>query len=234
MTSEIEKQARSTEMNSGIEKQAWSAEMNQLTAISSFLLILLAGVAHAQNSSNGSKSGTKATERGRYLVQIGGCNECHTPWTFDKALNMPVPNMSRYLSGHPADAPDPGGTAGKEDIGLIGPTFTSFKMPFGIVYAPNLTPDQDTGLGSWREAEFIRAMRTGKHFGGNGRAILPPMPWMNLAIMTDDDLKAVFAYLRSIPAIRNPVPEHKVPLPAIERATESFEKLKASLKAAGR
>jgi len=196
----------------------------RLTTISSFLLIPLASVSHADN----------ATKRGRYLVQIGGCNECHTPWVFNEALNMPVPDMSRHLSGHPADAPDPGGTPGRGDIGLIGPTFTSFKMPFGIVYAPNLTPDKDTGLGSWREVEFIRAMRTGKHFGGNGRAIFPPMPWMNLASMTDEDLRAVFAYLRSIPAIRNPVPDHKVPLPASEGITESFEKLKASLKAAGR
>src|SRR5262249_23515483 len=113
----------------------------RLTTISSFLLIPLASVSHADN----------ATKRGRYLVQIGGCNECHTPWVFNRPLNRPVPDMPRHLSGHPADAPDPGGTPGRGDIGLIGPTFTSFKMPFGIVYAPNLTPDKDTGLGSWRE-----------------------------------------------------------------------------------
>ena len=58
---------------------------------------------------------------------------------------MPVPDVSRFLSGHPTDAPDPVGTVGAQDIGLIGPTFTSFKMPFGTVYAANLTPDKDTG-----------------------------------------------------------------------------------------
>ncbi len=98
---------------------------------------------------------------------------------------MPVPDMSRRLSGHPNGAPDPGGSVGGQDMGLIGPTFTSFKMQFGIVYSPNLTPDKDTGLGAWRESDFIKAMRTGKHFGGNGRAILPPMPWMNLSMLTD-------------------------------------------------
>lgn len=142
--------------------------------------------------------------------------------------------MSRRLSGHPADAPDPGGSVGAQDMGLIGPTFTSFKMPFGIVYAANLTPDKETGMGSWKEAEFIKAMRNGKHFAGNGRAILPPMPWMSLAVMTDEDLKAVFAFLQSIPPIRNAVPDHKVPVPAIDGITESFEKLKASMKTAGR
>jgi len=196
----------------------------RLAAISSFLLILLPSVSHADDT----------TKRGQYLVQIGGCNECHTPWVFNKALNMPVPDMSRYLSGHPADAPDPAGTPGKGDIALIGPDFTSFKMPFGVVYSANLTPDMDTGLGSWRDVEFIKAMRTGKHFGGNGRAIFPPMPWMNLSTLTDEDLRAVFAYLRSIPAVRNPVPDHKVSLPASEGITESFDKLRGSLKAAGR
>ena len=73
---------------------------------------------------------------------------------------------------------------------------------------------------------FIKAMRAGKHFGGNGRAILPPMPWGNLAALTDQDLKAIFAYLRSIPTIRNPVPDPKVPPKAVEDITESLEKLK--------
>jgi hypothetical protein len=73
-------------------------------------------------------------------------------------------------------------------------------------------------------------MRQGKHFGGNGRAILPPMPWMNLARMTDEDLKAIFAFLMSVPAIRNAVPDHKVSEQAINSITESFEKLKAAIK----
>ena len=144
---------------------------------------------------------------------------------------MPVPDVSRFLSGHPTDAPDPVGTVGAQDIGLIGPTFTSFKMPFGTVYAANLTPDKDTGMGSWREVDFIKALRTGKHFGGNGRAILPPMPWMDFGKMTDEDLKAIFAFLRSIRPIRNAVPDPKVPIQAIDGITESFEKLKQMMKA---
>jgi hypothetical protein len=140
--------------------------------------------------------------------------------------------MKRMLSGHPAGGPDPEGKVGKHDIGLIGPSFTSFAMPFGIVYAPNLTPDKETGLGSWTEKMFLDALRTGKHLGGNGRAILPPMPWMDLGGLPEADLKAVYAYLKSIPQVRNAVPAHKVPDPAFDAITQAFEKLK-KMKQAG-
>ncbi len=74
-------------------------------------------------------------------------------------------------------------------------------------FALNLTPDVETGIGEWTEEAFIAAMRTGKHQGQpNGRAILPPMPWPNLATAIDNDLKAIWEYLRTIPAIKNQVP----------------------------
>ena len=172
-------------------------------------------------------------ERGAMIVQVGGCNHCHTPWMFDANLGMPVPDMRRMLSGHPADAPDPEGKPGKRDIALIGPTFTSFAMPFGTVYAPNLTPDKETGLGSWTEKMFVDAIKNGKHMGGNGRAILPPMPWMDLAALPEADLKAIYAFLKSIPAVRNPVPAHKVPEPVYAAITENFEKVKKAMAARG-
>jgi hypothetical protein len=172
-----------------------------------------------------------AAKRGGYLVNSGGCNHCHTPWVFNPDLGMPVPDMTRMLSGHPEKGPDPEGKRGAHDIGLIGPTFTSFQMPFGIVYAPNLTPDKDTGMGTWTETMFVGAFRKGKHMGADGRAILPPMPWMDIAGLNDADLKAVYAYLHSIPAVHNAVPEHKVPLPAIDAITGSFVKLQAAMAA---
>ena len=179
----------------------------------------------AAPKAGGAPSGV-AGARGGLLVQVGGCNHCHTPWAFDANLGMPVPDMKRMLSGHPADAPDPEGKVGKRDVALIGPTFTSFAMPFGIVYAPNLTPDKETGLGSWTEKMFLDAIRNGKHMGGNGRAILPPMPWMDLATLPEADLKAIYAFLKSIPAVRNAVPAHKVPEPVYNAITENMEKLK--------
>jgi hypothetical protein len=91
-------------------------------------------------------------------------------------------------------------------------TLTAFAGPWGITYAINLTPDQNTGLGAWTEEMFVNAMKTGKHMGSS-RPIQPPMPWPWFAKMTDDDLKAMYAYLRTIPAISNQVPPYE-PAPA--------------------
>lgn len=170
-------------------------------------------------------------ERGRMLVTVGGCNDCHTPWKFDPEIGAPLPDMSRMLSGHPAGAPDPEARPGKFDTAVIGPTFTSFALPFGTVYTANLTPDLDTGLGSWTEKMFVDALKTGKHMGGNGRGILPPMPWTMVGSLEEPDLKAIYAYLRTIPAIRNPVPGHKVPEPVINAITESNRKLVERMRA---
>jgi mono/diheme cytochrome c family protein len=161
-------------------------------------------------------------KRGLVLVEAGSCNDCHTPMKFDPKLNMPVPQMDRMLSGHPADAPDPATQLAKDDQAVIGPTFTSFGLPFGIAYAANLTPDKATGLGTWTRQMFIAAMRTGRHQGGQGRPILPPMPWLNLAQLSDDDLGAIFAYLMSIPPISNRVPEPKVPAPVYDEIAKQY------------
>ena len=145
-------------------------------------------------------------KRGAYVVSIASCNDCHTP--LKMGPKGPEPDLTRLLSGHPADmvmppAPKPTGPW----LWTGAATNTAFAGPWGVSYAINLTPDA-TGLGNWTEAMFVKAMRTGKH-GGVGRPILPPMPWQALAAMTDADLKAVFAYLRSIKPIKN------IPPPAI-------------------
>jgi hypothetical protein len=148
-------------------------------------------------------------KRGQHLVTIAGCNDCHTPLMFDPQVGHPVPMPGRALSGHPEGAPKPKGTPGEGEA-LIGPTFTAFRAPFGVVYAANLTSDKETGLGSWTEGEFVATMRSGKHRGA-GRPVLPPMPWQNLAQASDDDLRAMFAYLQTVPAVKNRVPENEVP-----------------------
>jgi hypothetical protein len=163
-------------------------------------------------------------KRGQYLVRIGSCNDCHTPWIFDKELGMPRPDMTRMLSGHPNDGPDPEGTLGKMDQGLIGPTFTSFALPFGIIYSANLTPDKDSGTGTWTEQMFIDIFRKGRHLGGDGRGVLPPMPWFWIRNLSDDDLKAVFAYLRTIPPVYNVVPSPKVPDEAIFNLRDAMDR----------
>lgn len=149
--------------------------------------------------------------RGEYLVTVGGCHDCHTP----KAMGPQGPGLdtSRLLGGHPAEqvmgaapsglSPDGWAAAGNMNG-------TAWLGPWGTSYAANLTPDP-TGMGNWTEEQFIGAMRTGQH-AGSGRPILPPMPWQNLAQMTDDDLRSVFAYLRTIPAVANVVPAPTPPV----------------------
>ena len=123
------------------------------------------------------------------------------------------PDMSRTLSGNPSTE-----KLAKVPAGLIAPdkylTITNNHLgawvgPWGVSFAMNLTPDKTTGLGSWTEEMFVNALRTGKH-QGTGRPILPPMPWNWYRNMTDEDLKAMFAYLQSLPPINNPIPD---PLP---------------------
>lgn len=146
--------------------------------------------------------------RGQYLVTISGCHDCHTP--LKMGATGPEPDMSRMLSGHPEQmritkmAASPGGEW--QHGFTMAPTMTAFSGPWGVSFAANLTPDQNTGLGIWTEEMFLKALRTGKHYGVS-RPILPPMPWQNLKNMTDDDLKAMFAYLRSIPPVTNHVPD---------------------------
>jgi hypothetical protein len=195
------------------------------------VLTLLSAACTGPRPAAPSAAAEQQVARGRQLVGIGGCNDCHTPMKFDPEVGMPVPDMTRMLSGHPEGAPEAASTLAGHDLAVIGPTFTSFRLPFGVVRTANLTPDKETGLGNWTEEMFVRALRTGRHMGGNGRPILPPMPWPTLAAQTDDDLKAIFAFLRSIPAIRNDVPAPSVPDQAMDGIAAGYEKLKAKMAA---
>src|ERR1043165_2102526 len=151
------------------------------------------------------RSSAARVERGRQLVTFGGCNDCHTP--LKMGAKGPEPDMSRALSGHPSQLVmgAPPQLSGAWVWSAAG-TNTAFAGPWGISYARNLTPDRVSGLGIWNEEMFIKTMRTGRHMGVS-RPLLPPMPWQNLNPLPDEDLKAIFAYLRSIKPIRNEVPE---------------------------
>jgi mono/diheme cytochrome c family protein len=143
--------------------------------------------------------------RGRYLVTICVCNDCHTPWKVGP--NGPEPDMSRMLSGHPQDVKvDTMPKLDRDWVFAGGPTMTAWAGPWGISFTANLTPDVKSGLGTWTEERFITAIRSGKHWGVS-RPIMPPMPWKFYSQMTDADLKAVWAYLRTIPAVENEVPD---------------------------
>jgi hypothetical protein len=188
-------------------------------------VLLVAGAARAADAPKKGQD-PKLVQRGAYLVRLGGCADCHTPVKFDPELGMPVPDLTRAFSGHPEDGPDPAGAYAKPDIGVIGPTFTSFALPFGIVYSANITSDPTTGIGSWKVEAFVKSMRTGKH-AGVGRPVLPPMPWPSIAGATDEDLKAMFAFLQSTKPVKNAVPKPKVPPEAIQQIGAAYEKMSA-------
>jgi hypothetical protein len=144
-------------------------------------------------------------QRGEYLVDIMGCNHCHTPRR--QGPHGPEPDPSLLLSGHPAAQPVSPGP------GLQGPwvwaasrTNTAFAGPWGVSFAANLTSDRETGMGGWTDADFKAMARRGKHLG-RGRDILPPMPWISLRDASDGDLEAILAYLKSTRPIRNRVPD---------------------------
>lgn len=160
---------------------------------------------------------TDRLARGRYLVTVAGCNDCHTPW--HEGSNGPEPDMSRMLSGHPADAelPPPPRPAGPW-IGAVSATNTAWSGPWGVSFTANLTPDPETGLGRWTQRNFTETIRTGRHLG-RGRPVLPPMPIPMYKHFTDEDLEAIFTYLQSIPPVRNRVPEPLQPATAVADAT---------------
>lgn len=117
-------------------------------------------------------------ERGRYLAHIMDCGGCHNTGAF-----TPQPNLETPLAG--------------SEIG--------FEVPGqGYVYPPNLTPDEETGLGKWSEADIIAAFTTGMR--PDGRQLAPMMPWMSYAHINADDATALVAYLRSLTPVKHKVP----------------------------
>jgi hypothetical protein len=177
-------------------------------------VIILAATITAGCSNNGvsvtasaatQDAGAARAERGKYLVNMIGCSDCHTP--FKMGPKGPEPDMERFLSGHPEqvgplEAPKASGIW----LMATAATNTAFAGPWGISYTANLTPDQNTGLGIWTEDMFLKAIRTGRHMGVS-REILPPMPWPAFRNATDEDLKSIYAYLRSIKPVVNHVPD---------------------------
>jgi mono/diheme cytochrome c family protein len=131
---------------------------------------------------------------GKYLVSIAGCNDCHTPGYF-----LGKPDEARFLGG--------------SEVG--------FEIPgAGIFHGPNLTPDKETGLGGWTDAQIMTALTTGKR--PDGRELAPVMPWRAFANFTREDVGAIVAYLRTLPPVRNKVPG---PYSSVEQSTAFVMKI---------
>ena len=180
------------------------------------VFVALAAVSRPPAKPSPAETRAARVERGKYLVGAIGCGDCHTPKVMGP--NGPVEDQTRLLSGHPAGSPMP------EAPKAAGPwmstaywDLTAWSGPWGVSYTANLTPDENTGIGSWSEQTFVGALRSGRHMGVS-RPILPPMPWQAFRNLNDEDLKSIYAYLRTIQPIPNRVPDPvEPPVPTARR-----------------
>jgi len=116
-------------------------------------------------------------DRGKYLVTIGGCNDCHTPGYF-----FGKPDMARYLGG--------------SDV--------AFEIPgLGAFAGRNITPDKETGIGNWTAEQIATALTTGKR--PDGRVLAPIMPYHAFSYLTKEDVMAIVAFLQSVPPVKHAV-----------------------------
>lgn len=173
------------------------------------VLALAAGALAACGSREPATAADDPVARGKYLVTAALCNDCHTPMKLGP--NGPERDEAHLLAGHPQGVvvPPPPAAQGPWNVSTTD-TMTAWSGPWGVSLTANLTPDPETGLGTWDAQTFIDTIRNARHMG-KGRPLLPPMPAELIATLTDDDLRAMFAYLRSIPPVRNRVPDPIAP-----------------------
>lgn len=173
---------------------------NVLYVFLSFLILGLAACTPRPEA----PSGKDQVARGKYLVNAMGCGDCHSPHD-EKGL----PIAGKELSGHPAGVPLPSWEPtqlAKNALATIGTTATAFAGPFGVSVAPNLTPDPETGIGTLTAEALIASWRSGKHWK-HDRPVLPPMPAQAFGGLDDADIRAIHAYLSSLPIVKNRAPE---------------------------
>lgn len=159
----------------------------------------------AESFSPAAADSANKVDRGRYLVNTMGCDDCHSPKKFGP--HGPEVDTNLRFGGFPAGRPLPSfdtGTA--HQWVLFAGDLTAAVGPWGTTFAANISSDP-TGIGNWTEAQFIRCLREGKWKGLEGRPLLPPMPWQNFAKLTDRDLKAIYAFLKTTRPVNNSVPE---------------------------
>ena len=156
--------------------------MKRSTLFSALLACLGAASCSKQAPETQPMSDADLLKRGEYLTTVLGCGDCHTPGFFYGA-----PDQSRKFSG--------------SELGWQG--------PWGVTYARNITPEPETGIAAWTEQAIVTAIRTGKR--PDGTAILSPMPWVDLAYLTDEDALAIAKYLKSVPPVPHKVPDRVPP-----------------------
>lgn len=157
----------------------------------------------------GAAPGSDPIARGRFLSEVLGCVECHTPRGAD---GKPDPRF--LMAGHRAGDPYPTWSDSLWDRGMgmiVSPSGTAYAGPWGVTFARNLTPDPTTGIAGWNEESFIYVLREG--------TLKPPMPNLLYGNLSDDDLKAIFAWLHSLPPVKNLVPFRQLSPPRLPGET---------------
>ena len=191
--------------------------MKKIIFIPSITVLAMAFFVRCQNSEAANTSSSEIAygkqfkdkvEWGQHLVTVSACHDCHSPKTAD-GLEL---DTTRLLAGHIPGSQEPEADLKqlqeKGTVVTVG-SLTSWAGPWGVSYAANLTSDE-TGIGNWSEEHFMTALRHGKYKGMmNGRDLLPPMPWQMYRNFTDEEIKAIFAYLKSTKPVHNIVPVPK-------------------------
>jgi mono/diheme cytochrome c family protein len=193
--------------------------MQQKTILFAAGIITAAGIIIASANLSGNNDKKEAApltqeqkvQRGSYLVNAMGCDDCHSP----KKMGPHGPEVIEELrfSGYPSERPiiKPDSNSIKQGWSLFGTDFTSAAGVWGMSFAANITSDA-TGIGNWKEEQFIKAIREGKWKGlDNSRPLLPPMPWFEYKNLTDEDLQSIFAYLKTTKPVKNIVPAPRTP-----------------------
>ncbi len=132
-----------------------------------------AGIALVAAAMVAARADDARIERGKYLVTVIGCGDCHTPGNF-----LGKPDMARFLGG--------------SDV--------AFEVPgLGAFAGSNITPDKETGIGNWTTEQIVTAFQHG--VTPDGRELAPSMPWRDFAALSQEDATAIAVYLQSIPPV---------------------------------
>ena len=182
-----------------------------LNAAAIMAIIAVVFAAYSDSAASDNKKSIAMTkeemvERGTYLVNTMGCDDCHSPKRMGPNGPEIIPELR--LSGYPADRPLTKADTNvvKKGWMLLSDDLTTAVGFWGQSFAANLTSDA-TGTGNWKEEQFIKALREGKYKGlDNTRPLLLPMPWFVYKNLTDDDLKSIFAFLQTTNPVKNVVP----------------------------
>ena len=180
-----------------------------ITTLTSIVFIACSDSTEKEKKASIAMTDAEKIERGSYLVNAIGCDDCHSPKKMGAHEPEIIPELrfSGYQSSNPVQKADT--NVIKQGWMLFGPDLTTAVGGWGQSFAANLTSDS-TGIGMWTEAQFIKALREGKYKGlDNTRPLLPPMPWFVYKNLNDDDLKSIFAFFKSTKPVKNVVPAPK-------------------------